>query len=415
MKHNHDLVLLSLPPDATMRKFLADRSVPLPVGLDWNDADTVGAAVVIAVNSWSDTAARDALLADLSRVAALSHPAGREAAYEAATLTNVAVMVQLTSKYSDLHRAFWLYIHHRGLFDQAMDLLYFDGYEPRAYRHDLGIKVLPDLSPVALDAFRVAVGDYYREKQGNGEFGVAYGMVRKSGNVLVTLHLKDLPMLRLEFHGPVLKQHVGNPDFVLAIEYCPTTGVSQSVVRGGDQYQKALLKAFAKHVLHRDHIDPQRLRPSHLDLSSLRLGFHVPEVFADGFVAARVKSITLVDAQGKTKIAASAMGRGDDESIVDLLQNNPVTAGLLGPDWTVTAAQIDLYYPPEPGKIRRKVVKIEVTYRGRINLHQYDEALKQRLESYLVTAGILDEGQTLTANVVQDGQDDPIGADEELT
>src|SRR5690606_8048834 len=124
---------------------------------------------------------------------------------------------------------------------------------------------------------------------------------------------------------------------------------------------------------------------------------------------------TLVDAQGKTKIAASAMGRSDDESITDLLRGNPATLGLLGPDWTVTAAQIDLYYPPEPGKTRRKAVKIEVTYRGRINLHQYDEALKQQLESYLVTAGILDEGQTLTANVVQDGQDDPIGADEDLT
>ncbi|MFT0532401.1 hypothetical protein ACMHYJ_06140 [Castellaniella hirudinis] len=415
MKHNHDVVLLSLPPDATMRKFLADRSVPLPAGLDWSDADTAPAAVVTAVNSWTDTAARDALLADLSRVAALSHPAGREAAYEAATLTNVAVMVQLTSKYSDLHRAFWLYVHHRGLFDQAMDLLYFDGYEPRAYRHDLGIKVMPDLGPAALDAFRVAVGDYYREKQGNGEFGVAYGMVRSSGNVLVTLHLKDLPMLRVEFVGPTLKQRVGNPEFVPAIEYCPRTGVTQSIVTGGVQYQKAFLTAFAKHILHCDHIDPQRLRPPHLDLSSLRLGFNVPEVYADGFVSARVKSITLQDVQGKMKIAASAMGRSDDESITDLLRGNPATSGLLGSDWTVTAAQVDLYYPPEPSKIRRKAVKIEVTHRGRLNLHKYDESLKQQLESYLVLAGILDEGQTLTANVVRDGQDDPIGADEDLT
>jgi len=61
----------------------------------------------------------------------------------------------------------------------------------------------------------------------------------------------------------------------------------------------------------------------------------------------------------------------------------------------VTTAQINLYYPPEPGKARAKVVTIEITRKGRLNLHKFDAALQSQLEGYLVALGILSKGQTL--------------------
>ena len=63
----------------------------------------------------------------------------------------------------------------------------------------------------------------------------------------------------------------------------------------------------------------------------------------------------------------------------------------------ITAARINLYYPPEPGKARSKVVTVEVTRRGRLNLHKFDAALQAQLEGYLVSLGILQPGQTLNA------------------
>jgi hypothetical protein len=63
----------------------------------------------------------------------------------------------------------------------------------------------------------------------------------------------------------------------------------------------------------------------------------------------------------------------------------------------VLAAQINLYYPPEPGRTRARVVPIEVTSRGRLNLHQFDPKLQAQLERYLVRIGILHPGQTLSA------------------
>jgi len=66
----------------------------------------------------------------------------------------------------------------------------------------------------------------------------------------------------------------------------------------------------------------------------------------------------------------------------------------------VTAAQINLYYPPEPGKSKSKLVTIEITRKGRLNLHKFDAPLQAQLEGYLVALGILAKGQTLNAQEV---------------
>ena len=50
--------------------------------------------------------------------------------------------------------------------------------------------------------------------------------------------------------------------------------------------------------------------------------------------------------------------------------------------------------------MRPKVVTIEVTRKGRLNLHKFDAEMQAQLESYLVTLGILQPGQTLSAHEV---------------
>ena len=67
--------------------------------------------------------------------------------------------------------------------------------------------------------------------------------------------------------------------------------------------------------------------------------------------------------------------------------------------WEVAAATINLYYPPANGK-KARVVSVEVTSRGRLNLHKFDDKLRQQLEGYLVEAGILRPDQTLTMEEV---------------
>src|SRR5690625_4038071 len=218
MKHTYDDVLLNLPVDETLQMFLMDRELPIPDELDWSDPDGASAHIVRAVQDWDDFERRDALIAELHRVSSLSDAAGRRAIYEAVAFDGVVLMPLLAQRQSDLHRSFWLYVRHRQLFEQANDSLFFERYAHKAQQHDLGICSEPDVGPEALDAFCNAMRAFYQETHGNGEYGVPHVLRRASGNILLTLHLKDLPMLRLEFDGDRLHRRLGSPDFVLALE-----------------------------------------------------------------------------------------------------------------------------------------------------------------------------------------------------
>ena len=201
-------------------------------------------------------------------------------------------------------------------------------------------------------------------------------------------------MVQLEFQGDDLKRRVGNPNIHSVLEYSSATGVTRSLVKGGAKYHQMLLKAFAEHLLH-VKLDAHRLLPPTLDLSVLRLGFDVPQAEVDGFNVLQVKSISLLSPDTQLKIDCTAMSSSEHRCVTDLLAEK--LPGPLAENWLVTAAHINLYYPPEPGKARAKVVTIEVTRKGRLNLHKFDAALQAQLEGYLVELGILQKGQTLNA------------------
>ncbi|MYN12772.1 hypothetical protein GSY71_06390 [Pusillimonas sp. TS35] len=406
MKHTYDNILLNLPVDQTLRQFLMNQGLPLPVDLDWNDEAATSTRLVEAVQQWADVGKRDALIAELHRVAGLSDEAGRRAILEVSAFEADVLMPMLRVQQSDLQRAFWLHVHHPHLFDQACDSLFFERYAHKAQQHDLGICVEPDVTGKALDLFCGAMCEFYQRSHGNGEHGVPYVLRRASQNILLTLHLKDLPMLRLEFEGMELHRRLGSPDFVLALEYCPRTGVVRSLVAGGAKYHQALLEAFAQHILHAASVDAQRLRPPSLDLSSLKLGVQVPQAIEDGFVQLQVKSLALLSPQGDLRLQATAQGASKYQCVTDLLGENFPQENPLDQGWTITAAQINLYYPPPPNLTRRKVISIEVTSKGRLNLHKYDEALQAQLEGYLVDIGILVAGQTLVAQEAPPDMDD---------
>lgn len=389
--------MLSLPVDQTLQEFLAREGLPLPEDLDWGDQTATSTRLVEAVQQWADIKKRDDLIAQLLRVAGLSDEAARRAIYEVAAFDFDALMPMLRQQQSDLQRAFWLYVHHPRLFEQACDNLFFERYAHNAQQHDLGICVEPDVTDEALESFCRAMCEFYQRSHGNGEHGVAFVLRRASQNILLTLHLKDLPMLRLEFEGMDLRRRLGSPDFALALEYCPRTGVVRSLVAGGAKYHQALLAAFSEHILHASSVDAQRLRPPSLDLSSLKLGVQVPRAIEDGFMQLQVKSLALLCPQGSLRLQATAQGVSKDQCVTELLSNNFRQENPLDRGWTIMAAQINLYYPPPSGLSRPKVITIEVTSKGRLNLHKYDEALQAQLEGYLVDIGILAAGQTLVA------------------
>ena len=235
---------------------------------------------------------------------------------------------------------------------------------------------------------------FYQKEMRCGDRSKAYVVERSPGVFLLSVHAKDVATLRLEFEGDDLKRQVGNPNIhSVTMEYAMATGVTRSLVKGGATTTIRCSSTPSPNILLGVKMDARRIRPPTLDLSALRLGFDVPQAIADGFIALQVKSLSLLSPDDRLKLDCTAMASSDQRCVTDLLQDK--APDFLAENWLVTAARINLYYPPEIGKTRSKPIATEVTRKGRLNLHKFDAALQAQLEGYLVTLGILQPGQTL--------------------
>ena len=392
MKKTFVDVMLELPVDTTLRDFLTSHGLPVPDGFAWDDTPETSQILVEAVKIWPDTDARDQMTANLLASVQLGDAAGKQAMFEA-VVADGAALVGLTLCQSDIHRSFWLYVHHPALFDRAYDFSFWENHGPQTQQYDLGLKRQPNTADSALVALRQAISAFYKRELQCGDGSEAHLIERSPGVFLLSVHIKDMAMLRLEFEGSTLKRRVGNPNIHMVLEYAKTTGVVRTLVRGGAKYQHMLVEAFAEHVLG-VKANAHRIKSPTLDLSMLRTGFDVQEAFEDGFSMVQLKALTLLSPDSALKIDCTAMQSSQQRSVHELLKEK--LPGPLEGQWAVTAAQVNLYYPPEPGRTRPKVVTIEVTSKGRLNLHKFDAKMQAQLEGYVVAVGILQKGQTLS-------------------
>lgn len=392
MKKTFIDVMLELPVDPTLHDFLTSHGLPVPDGFAWDDTPETSQFLVEAVKIWPDTDARDRMTANLLASVQLGDAAGKQAMFEA-VVADGAALVGLTLCQSDIHRSFWLYVHHPALFDRAYDFSFWENHGPQTQQYDLGLKRQPNTADSALVALRQAISAFYKRELQCGDGSEAHLIERSPGVFLLSVHIKDMAMLRLEFEGSTLKRRVGNPNIHMVLEYAKATGVVRTLVRGGAKYQQMLVEAFAEHVLG-VKANAHRIKSPTLDLSMLRTGFDVQEAFEDGFSMVQLKALTLLSPDSALKIDCTAMQSSQQRSVHELLKEK--LPGPLEGQWAVTAAQVNLYYPPEPGRTRPKVVTIEVTSKGRLNLHKFDAKMQAQLEGYLVAVGILQKGQTLS-------------------
>jgi len=395
-------VLLHLPVDFTLRSFLTHHDLTLPDEFDWTDDTGTTTRLIDAIQESPDPAVRDKIVAGLLVSAQLAHPCGKQAMFQIGARHPDALIGLIGCK-SDHHRAFWLLVHHPDLFEQAAEIEYADSHVQQAQQHDLGTKVPIRRDDPSMTAFCGAIKAFYQLELGCGEVCVAHILDRAEGTQLVTVHAKDLAMLRLEFEGVILARRVGSPNIHMVLEYSQHTGVARSIIRGGAKYHDMLARAFAEHLLGVS-INAQRIKPPTLDLSSLKLGFQVPQAATDGFVTLQVKSITLMSPDTELKGEFTAMASSEHQCVTELIAKKLPHDNPLANHWLVAAASINLYYAPPPGNRRSPMVTVEVTRRGRLNLHKFDEKLRAQLEGYLVRLGILQVTQTLSSQADERGE-----------
>ncbi|MFN5097141.1 MAG: hypothetical protein ACK5BY_01530 [Limnohabitans sp.] len=386
-------ILLNLPVDDTLKTFIERYAMPLPEGWIWHDSIQASKSLVGLIQVHPNVAMRDRIVAGLHAITLLAHPLGKQAMFQAAHDRPTELMGLIACK-NDLHRAFWLYVHHPALFEAAAEIEYLDHHGQQAQQHDLGLKGTIKRDEVSIAAFGDAIKGFYQRELGCGEVCVVNVLDRARGTQLVSIHAKDLATAKLEFEGSQLQRRVGSPNIHMVLEYAQATGVARTIIRGGAKYHAMLCEAFARHLLGVD-VDAQRIQTPRLNLSTLRLGLNIPQAIDDGFVGLQVKSVTVVSGCGRLKMECTASASSDQRCVTELLQDyfgaeNPLARG-----WTIQAAVLNFYLAPMRGKSRCQVVSVEVTSKGRLNLHKFDEKLRAQLEGYLVQLGILKAQQIL--------------------
>ena len=395
-------ILLNLPVDDTLKTFMEGHALPLPEGWSWNDSVQTSKGLIGLIQSHPVAAMRDRIVAGLHASTLLAHPLGKQAMFQAAHDRPSELMGLIACK-SDLQRALWLYVHHPALFEAAAEIEYLDHHGQQAQQHDLGIKRAIQRDEASIAAFSDAIKGFYQRELGCAEVCVVNVLERARGTQLISIHAKDLATAKLEFEGSQLQRRVGSPNIHMVLEYAQATGVARTIIRGGAKYHAMLCEAFARHLLGVD-ADAQRIQTPRLNLTSLRMGMNIPQAIEDGFVGLQVKSVTVVSACGRLKMECTASASSDQRCVTDLLASyfnseNPLTRG-----WMIQAAVLNFYLAPMQGKSRCPVVSVEVTSKGRLNLHKFDEKLRTQLEGYLVQLGILQGQQVLLPDPESAGQ-----------
>ncbi len=129
-------VLLHLPVDATLRGYLTHHGLALPDDFDWTDDTGVTNRLIEAIQECPDPAVRDKIVAGLLVSTQLAHPRGKQAMFQIGAWHATAFMGLIACQ-SDQHRAFWLFVHHPDLFEQAAEIEYVDSHVQQAQQHDL--------------------------------------------------------------------------------------------------------------------------------------------------------------------------------------------------------------------------------------------------------------------------------------
>lgn len=381
--------LLALPVDATLRAFFEQCSPSLSEELDWNDESTVVPDLVRALVKHRHSGLRRHVVSCLHVCSRLAQPRGRRAVAQVLEARPAALPGLLPCR-DALHQAFWLLVWHPALFEEAAEIERFARRAPLAQQHDLGVCAHVQRDATALKVFCEAIEGFSATKLGRGERCV----VRFSEDARGTVRIRVLFQL-----AELAQRQLACPHLRMALDYAPHTGVLRTVALAGEEWHSLLARAFSLHLLGIDAHAPEACLAT-LNLSALTNPCPVPVMADNALVALQVQSITVVSHDMSLKAEFSLVSERGSASVTDLVpgklpNDNPLTNA-----WVVVAARIKLHFAPRRGKPRKRMIAVEVTRRGRLNLHRFDEPLRAQIEHSLVRLGVLLRKQTQSMHFV---------------
>lgn len=384
-----------LPIDVSMRTFLNRFQVPVPSQFNWKNNYKNSRFLLHLIGSHIDTPTRDQLITEVLDCTRFANESGVDLLYQAC-LGDKELESEIRKLQSDLHRSFWTMVMHSDVYALAVENdTRFVVCEPNGEHHVCILKRRPSVKSSDISLLKSAIKELYLAREAYVP-DVYVNLMQRSTNVWwlsLQFDSKSESALCLK-RGNLERVQISRAKrFVL--EYSCETGMIRTIGDGLKQGHHALVELFIRYQLGGQYVPTPR--PVRLDLSKLKLGLLIAPESMTGFVGLQVQSISLIPPEGMMKIKLSTL-QVHHGCVIDLIKEKFNADLSVALDWSVNSAAINVIHFPQANRHHTRVINVEITSGGRLNLHRFDPLLQGQLEQYLTHLGVMDVGKTLSVH-----------------
>ena len=353
----HFLRHVSMP---MLRAFTNAHPLGPHLSIDWEvTADTLVSKVHAAVEALHASLSNDELSADeassiehalrlwqddLRRVHLLSNDlASNEfhiaCAYDQDALSALAIR-------DTREQAMWIFHERETLFRDVELHLAFqakaNGKSWKKHRIEPGLVLTNDRA--RLEAFSDAVARLYEKVGGGKSAHIEQSTCASDGSIQFTIYVEGPITAVTHFSEKKFNRVATRIALETALVYQPSTGVIESVVKGGSKNHQAVLQLFGKHVVGRE-IKPEEIEKTRFKLNELREGL---ETF-DDLSPLGVEKIRLRRAQFKPRastgiaIRIEASPEVNQEDAIELARKRLMVAHLFEAEYDLDGACVLVY------------------------------------------------------------------------
>jgi hypothetical protein len=291
--------------------------------VDWGSLDEAEVDPIYEAWQALDEPARGEVENDFRQVHDLATADGVRVTIEEGNFHKVELGTDLEARDGYHHKAMWVFLHHRRIFDVAALMDRADQLDGRYRRKRKGMpKKEPDLSPQARAELRQAISAYFWNREGRGQKCQMDLYLRAGRYHYFFVYPEDYASTFIGFdaQGQFVRR-AQKPAFDLVFIYDPVDGTLGLFAHGDKRLKQDLQEIFAETILH-ENIGPENRASTPYSLSGLKnRDFPFATQPSDGIADVRVKGLRLsVKGNRRRRIAIEGDTRTNRKDVYELMR-----------------------------------------------------------------------------------------------
>ena len=384
-------------PKEMLKEYFAAKEVPgdpptrgVLQDFDWDTID--GTSIDPLYDAWQDLdeATAASIESDFRAIHDLANENGIRVIIEEGhdRHHNVDLGPELDARDGLLHKATWVFVHYRNIFEIARIFFtadQFSGHYVRR-RDDLPLKP-PDISEEACTEYTKAISAYYLKKEGRGKLCQMDLYLRGGHRHYFYVHPQDYGGTFMEFTAKgEFTRRPQKPAFEVVFIFDEKTGVLDVCARADARTKQALQKLFGKHVMH-IALGPEDRSRTPFDLSALKdANFEVRGLAQHGIVSFTITSLRVAVPGIAPLVGFGPMAGAGPHEIQHAMQK-ALRADIAMDRVTVRHATFRVEFPP----VNDRAVKVDFGISSRGWSLKGESAEEQAIKECLKLSGIVRE------------------------